>query len=243
MSVEGVVVVAARMTPLALVAPWAAGLGGLGIVARLLVALGLSLLASALAPVASAPTLPLVASELLIGGVLGLLTAIPFRAAQAAGALVDVARGGGRTRGPLADALLLLALALFSALDGPRLVVAAALESYVALPPGALVAAPAFAAVAAAGARIIALAATLAAPILAALVLAELVGALAVRVASGRTPERGPASDVARQVVAVGALAAAAIALARGIAGGDAGLRGLPSLVGDVVRLLGGGAP
>jgi type III secretion protein T len=242
---EALVVAAARMAPLALVAPWAAGLGGVGVIARLLVALGLAAAAAGMAPAtgAVAPSLPVLVGEALVGGALGLVSAVPFRAAQAAGGLVDVGRGGGRERGPLGDALLLLALALFAALDGPRLVVAAAIESYVALPAGTLVGAAGaatLAAMVASGARIVALGAALAAPILAALVLAELVGALAARAAGRLAPERGAGADVVRQVVALAVLAASAVAVARAIAGGDAGLRALPVLVGDVARLLGG---
>ena len=87
-------------------------------------------------PAAACGALP---SEISLGLLLGLVAALPFAAAEAAGALVDAgvhpwraraARTRRAARGPLAEAYALFALALFAAADGPRLVAVAAGRSY-----------------------------------------------------------------------------------------------------------------
>ena len=80
----------------------------------------------------------------MVGLLLGLVAALPFAAAEAAGALARrgrasvarAARGRADARGPLAEAYALFALALFAAADGPRLVAVAAGQSYLAWPIG-----------------------------------------------------------------------------------------------------------
>ena len=80
----------------------------------------------------------------MLGLLLGVVAALPFAAAEAAGALVDAGvhpwrarrADAGTNRGPLAEAYLLFALALFAAADGPRLVAVAAGRSYLAWPIG-----------------------------------------------------------------------------------------------------------
>jgi flagellar biosynthesis protein FliR len=171
---------AARALPLTFIAPpFGAATSGV----RLLVAAVLVLMSW---PALSAvPPPPLYAAalarELAVGMTLGLVAAIPFRAAEAAGALVDDALWPGRTR-PFADAYLLLALALFAALDGPRLVALGWGQSYLAFPVGAVPSASAgLHAAVEAGARLVVAAAALAAPILGALLVADLVAGLIAR--------------------------------------------------------------
>jgi flagellar biosynthetic protein FliR len=108
------------------------------------------------------------------------IVAAPFFAARAGGALVDRARGG-RDRS-LETAIGLLALALFAAVGGPRLVVVGVAESYAALPVGAALDAQAgLRALVDAGGRIVVAGIAVAAPALAAMLLAELVMTAVVR--------------------------------------------------------------
>jgi len=101
--------------------------------------------------------------ELLVGATLGLTAAVPFRAAEAAGLLV---------KRPTGEGYKLFALAVFAALGGPRLVVAALARSYEAFPVAG--AAPGVESAIAAVGQLIVAAASIAAPALAALLLAEL---------------------------------------------------------------------
>jgi flagellar biosynthesis protein FliR len=171
---------AARALPLTFLAPpFGAATPGV----RVLVAAVLVLLSGpALAAAAPPPLLvAALARELAVGVTLGVVAAIPFRAAEAGGALIDDALWPRRARS-FADAYLLLALALFAALDGPRLVALAWGQSYVAFPVGAVPAAPAeLNAAVEAGARLVATAAALAAPVLGALLVADVVAGLIAR--------------------------------------------------------------
>lgn len=205
----------ARMAPLALVAApfgrlWAAR----AIVGALLVA---AVLPAVAAQPAAAGALP---SEIVVGLLLGLVAALPFAAAEAAGALVDAgvhpwrarrldATGG---RGPMADAYALFALALFAAADGPRLVAVAAGKSYAAWPIGH---APSTNEIVAVGARLVATAVSLAAPALAAMVVAELALLLVGRVqpALGRAVDAAPLRALAVLLTAAAAVYAGAHAL------------------------------
>jgi flagellar biosynthetic protein FliR len=147
--------------------------------AKLLVAAGLAALAWPALAAAPAPSLPMFARELMVGLTLGLVAAVPFRAAEAAGALVGGALGNARAA--LAGAYQLLALALFGALSGPRLLALAWAQSYAAVPVGAPFTSTGIAVAIDAGARLVAAALALAAPVLGALLLADLTGALLLR--------------------------------------------------------------
>ena len=177
---------AARMAPVAWLAPPLGGrsLGARAVIGAVLTALVWPAVAGA---TVDGALLPLIAREALVGVALGLVSAVPFRAAEAAGALADVARRGRSAgRDPLADAYLLFALALYAALDGPRLLLTALAQSYAAFPVGAApLAASGVTLALEAGARLVAAAATLAAPVLAALLLAELVVGLVARADRG----------------------------------------------------------
>jgi flagellar biosynthetic protein FliR len=179
-----VALAAARMAPLGWVAPPLGGpsRGARALVALLLTALVVPSLRGQAEPQPLATALLL---ELLAGLFLGLVAALPLRAAEAAGALLDVAAQPKRRARSLGDAYALFALALFAAFDGPRLVIVAAAESYAALPLGAgLHGGPsgaALPALLAVGARLVAAAVTLAAPGLAALLVADLALALVAR--------------------------------------------------------------
>jgi type III secretory pathway component EscT len=170
----------ARMAPLGWVA---LPLGGpsrsaRAIVAALLVAL---VLPSLLARPAPQPLATVLVTELLVGLFLGLVGALPVYAARAAGGLLDAAIQPGRSTRSFGDGYELLALALFAALDGPRLVIVAATESYAALPLGHGLASPQLPQLLAVGARLVAAAVTLAAPALAALLVADVALALVAR--------------------------------------------------------------
>lgn len=203
---------AARMAPLGLVAPpfgraWAAR----AVVAALLTAAVVPFVMAQPAPPAEA--LP---AEVLLGLLLGLVAALPFAAAEAAGALLDAGVQPWRlrtgARGPLADAYALFALALFASVDGPRRVAAAAGRSYLALPLGHAPAAE----VLAVGARLVTVGAAVAAPGLAALLVAELGLALMGRVqpALGRAVEAAPLRALALVLAAAAGVYSAARVLA-----------------------------
>lgn len=127
-------------------------------------------------------------SELWVGIVLALLVSAVFWAAQAAGWLVDAARGsahaelllpgGGGRATPTGTLFWLLALVLFFVIGGHRALLLALARSYLVLPPGAFPAASGVAAVASLclrlTAELIALALVLSAPVLAALWLTDL---------------------------------------------------------------------
>jgi flagellar biosynthesis protein FliR len=207
---------AARLVPLALVATPLDGGGWIGraLVALLLVAGATPFVAAQ--PVAAGAW----AREPLVGLTLGLMAALPFAAARAAGALVDVGvhpwrarRVGPRGRGPLADATALWALALFAVADGPARTLRAALGSYAALPLGG---APALPSLLALGSALVATAAALAAPALAALLAADLTLALLARAqpALARAVDGAPLRLVAALLVLAGGVFSLARALA-----------------------------
>jgi type III secretion protein T len=206
------VLAAARMGPLALVAaPLGRAWGARAIVGALMTAAVVPFVMAQ--PAAAWGALP---SEIAVGLLLGLVAALPFAAAEGAGALIDAGvhpwRARRGERGPLAEAYLLFALALFAVADGPRLVAVAAGKSYVAWPIGH---APAIGDVVGVGARIVAAAVGLAAPALAAMLVAELMLTLIGRVqpALGRAVDAAPLRALAVLLVA----AAAVYAGARGL--------------------------
>jgi flagellar biosynthesis protein FliR len=203
------VLAAARMGPLALVAaPFGRAWAARAIVGALLVAAVLPFVMAQ--PDASLGALP---TEMVVGLWLGLVATLPFAAAQAAGALVDLGVHARRPRGPLAEAYFLFALALFAVVDGPRLVATAAGKSYVAWPIGQAMSS---AQLLGAGAQLVAVAVAVAAPALAALLVAELALALVGRVqpALGRSVEAAPLRALAVLLVAAAGVFAAARALA-----------------------------
>jgi type III secretion protein T len=200
-----VVLAAARMGPLAMIAaPFGRAWAARAIVGALLVAAVVPFVAAQ--PVATMAALP---SEIVVGLWLGLVAALPFAAAEAAGALVDAGvhpwRARRGERGPLADAYFLFALALFAVADGPRLVAVAAGRSYLAWPIGQ---SPSAAQVLAVGAALVSTAVAVAAPPLAAMLVAELALVLVARVqpALGRAVDAAPLRALAVLLVAAGAV-------------------------------------
>jgi type III secretory pathway component EscT len=211
------VMAAARMGPLALVAaPFGRAWAARAIVGALLVAAVVPFVAAQ--PAATMTALP---TELVVGLLFGVVATLPFAAAEAAGALADAGVHPWRARradasdhrGPLADAYLLFALALFAVADGPRLVAVAAGRSYLAWPIGHV---PSLAEVVGVGAQLVATAVALAAPALAAMVVAELVLALVGRVqpALGRAVDAAPLRALAVLLVAAAAVCSVAHVLA-----------------------------
>jgi flagellar biosynthetic protein FliR len=150
--------------------------------------------------------------ELLVGATLGLTAAVPFRAAEAAGLLVKRQTG---------EAYKLFALALFGALGGPRLVVAALARSYAAFPVAG--AAPGVEIAIGAGAQLVIAAASIAAPALAAILLVELGIGLVHRAQPAAADAL--AAPAIRLVAAVMALALAAATAARLVANAIAMVR------------------
>jgi len=136
-----------------------------------------------------AALLLIVARELLTGAAVGLLLSFFFRAAEAAGGLADVLRGAsfaevlapdsGRRSSPLAALYLLLATVIFLELGGVGRLCVALARSYEALPlggesPPALGLQAQLQLVLVASAKLIESALGLAAPVIVALLLADL---------------------------------------------------------------------
>jgi flagellar biosynthetic protein FliR len=160
-------------------------------------------------------------TEPLVGVTLGLMAAVPFAAARAGGALVDLGvhpwrwRDGAPAgaRPLLGETQGLLALALFAAVDGPARTLRAALASYVALPVGAT---PSLEQLLSLGTQLAGTAAALAAPALAALLVADLLLALLARAlpALGRTVDAAPLRTAAALLVLAGGVYATSRVLA-----------------------------
>ena len=163
-----------------------------------------------------------VMTEVLAGLAVGLAASVPFRAAEAAGALIG--RSAIKREVALGDAFLLFALALFAGLGGPLMVARAWGESYVVLAPGATLTGGVQVATEA-GARLIAIAITLALPALGALLLAELLGALLLKAQPVLVGGAG-----VRVLVAIVAVAAGMAAIVEVLATGGLGQVG-PALL------------
>ncbi|MCS6798115.1 MAG: flagellar biosynthetic protein FliR [Myxococcota bacterium] len=144
--------VAMRLAPLALLAPWLTPKGA-PVVFRtaLLLALTVAMYPSAAAAAPEVPTaavtlVALSGREVVVGLLFAIVTALPFFAFDWAGRLVDTWRGAamseviapptGERTSPVGDLKLLLAVAVFCALGGHVLALGALGRSFVTLPVG-----------------------------------------------------------------------------------------------------------
>jgi flagellar biosynthetic protein FliR len=195
---------AARILPIFLIAPFFGGRlvpatvkVGVAITFVVLVWPALHLATPDLSALGPVTLVALFLKEIALGVVLAFLVSMPFWAAEGAGRLADTARGAnlaevlvpqtGAQTSPLADVALQLAVILFFAVGGHLLFLRALAESYQAVP---LVGFPAAATVQGLGdlaveatSRLILVTLGLAAPVLAALFLADLALGLVNRVA------------------------------------------------------------
>lgn len=193
--------VALRLLPLAVMSI-PRGAGSTATALRLALA---AMLAAALAPAALAgdPRLPegafalflLGARELLVGTVFAIAVVLPFLALRWAGELTDLWRGSflyqalrpGERPSPLGSLYLMTSLALFFSLGGHRLAIEALADTLTRVPVGSVLAAAGLTQAAMGSVRLlgsaIALSAALAAPVAAAIVLAELAVGLLGRAA------------------------------------------------------------
>jgi flagellar biosynthetic protein FliR len=191
----------ARVIPLALLAPF---LGGrlvpspakIGLAGALAV-LVYPQVAAAVPALGPVHLVLLFAKEILVGVAIGLCVSLVFHAAEAAGRLVDLARGtsmsealvpqSGTRASPAGDLYLQLAVVLFLAGGGHRLVLAALAHSYAVVPVVAFPSTQGLGAAAAAfielTAGLLAVALGLAAPVLIAAILTDLAFGLTNRVA------------------------------------------------------------
>ena len=207
--------VAARLAPVTFLSP---AFGGARVPWWIRLGLAL-LLAALLAPLVAAgpvarPEL-LIPRELAVGFVLALLAAVPFWAAQAAGAMSDAVTG---LSGRLAELLLLLAAVVFFASDGHLLLVRALATSYQAVPLTASVPlGNAGETVIAATAHLILAAVGIAAPVLVAVVVADVAFALVAR--AGRGVALVEAAVALRSYAAAFALLASLASIALAIRG------------------------
>ena len=184
--------VAARVAPLAFLAPWLA-LRGTPPALRLALVLSLTVAMTPIA-LATAPPLPgdvlalavALTREATLGAVFAVATAVPLHALEHAGRLIDALRGaspgdvtlpsGDRTS-PMGALHGMLGATLFLVLGGHRLVIDAHGSSLIAVPAGAAIAHADLASIALGAARIVVAALTLAvsfaAPALVSLVVVE----------------------------------------------------------------------
>jgi flagellar biosynthetic protein FliR len=174
----------------------------------------------------AAPSLASLPTEVMAGLALGLVASVPFRAAEAAGATLSGAASAGRAAskrpGALSDAFGLFALALFAATGGPLMLALVWGESYLALPVGRALTGGLRVA-SAAGGRLIGVAIALALPALGALLLAELLGGLLVRV---QPQVRSIGGGGLRLMVTLVAVAAGVGAMVVVLAGAELGALG-----------------
>jgi type III secretory pathway component EscT len=148
------VLVAARVMPLAILAPWL-GLRGAPAMIRTIVALALAiaLIPIALPAAAAVPPAPftiaaLAVREALVGAVFAVATALPLHALDWAGRLVDTWRGAsmaeviapptGERTSPVGDLQLMMGVAIFLVIGGHRLALAAFADGLIAVPVGAV---------------------------------------------------------------------------------------------------------
>lgn len=238
----GIVLAAARVGPLVLVAPAAAGLplpraaqGAIALVIAVLVASGLGDAGAALAAMPLAGRLLILGRELLIGTVLGLVAAVPLVAASTAGGWVGALGGDEDGRSPWAAGFGVLAAVVYFGVGGHLAAVTAVGLSYRALPVGLGEHAALAGTVVDAGAALLGAALGLAAPVLVTVLVVALVAAAAER-AAGLTAPALPEVAVRRLAVAL-AMAAAALAIAVAVAGES---RALPVALARAIGRLGG---
>ncbi len=144
--------VAARVAPLSVIAPWIA-LKGAPVLVRTAIVLALTVSLAPLALELAPASLPggwelavLALRETLVGSVFALLSSLPFFAVDWAGRLTDTWRGAslaeviaphsGERTSPMGDLYLLGGIAFFVAIGGHRLAIAAFAEGLSAVPPG-----------------------------------------------------------------------------------------------------------
>ncbi len=186
----------------------------------------------------------LLAREAAVGVTFGFVGAALFRAAESAGRLADGGRGAGSAdelsplgderTSPLGTLYLMLAVVIFFELGGPGHVARALASSYDALPLGPVPLprrlGPVAALMVVASVRVIEAALGLAAPVLVALVLADLVlGGLA------RVAPQLPVQVVGMSLKALLGIGALLVGRAGVQVALEAGVRGTEALLGDAV--------
>lgn len=235
MTVWGAALVGARVLPLVALAPFLGAQLPTSVRLALAWGLGVALWPLATPPAEAGPLLltALVLKEAAVGAAIGFVASLVFGAAHAAGRLVETA---GNVAG-LASAYRMLAVVLFFALGGHRLALTALWRSYQVIPIDAF---PAIGALGPAAwlltrltADLIAVALGLAAPVLAATLLADLFVSLGARFA----PEVAAAvlALPVRAVAALGTLALGLLLMARALGGP---LRASDSATRELLRLL-----
>ena len=196
------VLVAARVAPLTLVAPWLALRSTPPVLrAALVLALTAALTPLAIESAAEVPSGALLglfaAREALIGATFALASSLPLYALDWAGRLVDTWRGAslaevinphtGERTSPVGDLYLMTGVFLFLTLGGHRVAIEAFADGLTAVPVGAVTVQAGLAEVAMGAARLagsaLAFAAALAAPAAAAIVLVEVALGLVARAA------------------------------------------------------------
>ena len=195
--------VAARMAPLVLIAPWMAGRAAPALLrAAVVLALTVSLTPLALDHAPTIPDLPgifalLMVREVLVGAVFAVTASLPLFALDWFGRLVDTWRGAsmaevlapptGERTSPLGDLQLMLGIAIFVSLGGHRLALEAFATGFVHVPVGQSSTASGLAVVALGTAQLVgqalAFAVALAAPAAVAIVLVEVALGLVARAA------------------------------------------------------------
>lgn len=237
----GLLLALARVAPLVIVAPAAAGLplprvaqAALAVAVAAVIAAGLAAPGAVLEDATWAARAILLGREVMIGAVLGVIAAVPLAAASFAGAVVSAAADDDAgTAWPTLFGLT--AAAVFFGLGGHLAMIGALGMSYEAMPAGGAVdRGGGLALIIGAGAQMLAAGLALAAPLLVAALLAALLVGGIERIA-GLSTELVPELAVRRVVIAIAA-AAAIFAIGLAIAGHT---RALPSALAAAVARLG----
>jgi flagellar biosynthesis protein FliR len=237
------VLAAARVGPLVLIAPAAAGLplpraaqAAIALVIAALVAAGLHDAGAALASMSVAGRVVVLGREVLIGVSLGVVAAVPLLAASASGGWIGALSGDDDGRSPWITCFGLLAAVVYFGFGGHLAAVSAVGLSYRALPVGLGGQAALAGTIVDAGAALLAAALALAAPVLVTVVVVALAAA-AIERAAGLPAALAPEAAVRRLAVVL-AMAAAALAIAIAMAGQT---RALPEALARAIARVGGG--
>jgi flagellar biosynthetic protein FliR len=242
-SAWALVLAAARVGPVVLIGPAAAGLplprvaqGAVVLVIAALVAAALGDRGAGVAALPLVERLIVLGREVLVGTALGLVAAVPLLAASTAGGWLGALGADDDGRSPWSFGLGLLAAVVYFGIGGHLAAASAVGLSYRALPVGLGEHAALGGTIVDAGGALLAAALALAAPVVVTVLILGVAGA-AVERASGLAAPVVPEA-AARRLAVVLAMAAAVLAIAIAVAGQT---RAVPDALRQALARIGGG--